>query len=295
MCFQIYFVNEHSPNAVFNLNFHANRVNFLLLSIVGCNCMSFMRVAALFIWGVIDAEHYVKNGDVKIWTEISGTKNGSYIILCNGGPGDCDYLLPISQMVDDGFAVIRFEPRGCGRSEKDGKYDIATTISDLEAIREYYKINTWSICGHSFGAIIALFYVIAYPDRVISFIDIAGGGLQYSDKWLADYHVKLKKHGEARPEMLYQMNSDVNQAGFLSFLSYVQSPCLYKVISELKIPSLFICAENDIRPNWPTEQIQALIGNSKLVSIPGAAHYIWLTHYNELKLELRKFLGLCFS
>ena len=237
-------------------------------------------------------EHYVKNGDTKIWTEMNGIKNKGYVILCNGGPGDCDYLLPVSQMIDDGFAVIRFEPRGCGRSDKDGKYDIETTISDLEAIREYYEIESWIICGHSFGALTALFYVVANPDRVISFIDIAGGGLQYSDKWLADYHVNLKKYGEARPEMPYEMDLDVNQAGFLSFLHYIQSPNLYKTISELKIPALFICAEKDIRPNWPTYQIQALIEKSKLVSIPDAAHYIWLTHYNELKFELRNFLGL---
>ena len=73
-------------------------------------------------------EHYITNDGAKIWTEISDTSSTKYVILCNGGPGCCDYLLPISQMIEDDFTVIRFEQRGCGRSDKDGKYDIKNRV-----------------------------------------------------------------------------------------------------------------------------------------------------------------------
>jgi hypothetical protein len=48
--------------------------------------------------------------------------------------------------------------------------------------------------------------------------------------------------------------------------------------------------KKDIRPNWQVEQLQALIESSELVNIAGAEHYIWLTHYNEMRFELRRFL-----
>ena len=99
-------------------------------------------------------ENYIKSGNAKIWTEISGNQMDKYAILCSGGPGCCDYLLPVSQMIDDGYNVIRFEQRGCGHSDKDGKYDLETTVSDIETISEFYGINSW-IVGGLLGALIS--------------------------------------------------------------------------------------------------------------------------------------------
>ena len=195
-------------------------------------------------------------------------------------------------MIDDGFAVIRFEPRGCGRSDKDGKYDIGTTISDMEAIRKYYKIDSWIVGGHSFGAIASLFYSINYPDKVNSLLFIAGIGVQNNREWLEEFYAKRDKYGELTPDFLYPFSDEVNKATSLSFRKYIQTPSLYKDISKLRMPALFLWAENDIRSIWPVHQIQMLIENSVLIAIPGAAHYIWLTHYDKMMLELRKYLGL---
>lgn len=237
-------------------------------------------------------EHYIKNENVKIWTEISGIEHNKYVILCNGGPGCCDYLLPVSQMIDDGYNVIRFEQRGCGRSDKDGKYDFITAISDLEAIRAYYGINSWIVGGHSWGAALSLLYAMFHPERADAVLFIAGVGVQNNKEWYADFLANRDKYGEEIPDMLYPFNDEVNKDGNASFRKYIQNPSIYRDISNLKMPILFMCAEKDIRPNWPVEQIQALVENSKLVNIPQAAHYIWLTHYDEMKHELRKFLNL---
>ncbi len=51
---------------------------------------------------------------------------------------------------------------------------------------------------------------------------------------------------------------------------------------------MFINAAEDIRPNWPTQQLAALISNAHYVEIPGAAHTVWLTHAPELQHELRQ-------
>jgi len=42
-------------------------------------------------------------------------------------------------MLDDTTTVIRFEQRGCGRSDLSGPYDIETCLADLENIGDYYK------------------------------------------------------------------------------------------------------------------------------------------------------------
>jgi proline iminopeptidase len=235
-------------------------------------------------------ENYVINGSAKIWTEITGAENNRYVILCNGGPGSCDYLFPVAQMIDDGFAVIRFEQRGCGRSDKDGNYDIETNLSDLEAIRTFYGVNKWIVGGHSWGANLSLFYSIANPDKVNSFLYIAGNGVQRNREWSAEYHANREKYGEIMPDFLYKGSDEVNKTGNMSYQKYIQHPDLYKNISKLEMPALFMCAENDVRPNWPAQQVQSLVANSKLVFISEATHYIWLTHYDEMKTELRNYL-----
>lgn len=236
-------------------------------------------------------ENYVLVDGIYIWTDIRG-HTSKYIILCSGGPGCYDYLLPVSQMIEDGYSVIRFEQRGCGRSDKDNKYDIYTSIRDMEAIREFYGIQSWIVGGHSWGANLALAYAMHHPGKTESILYIAGNGVQNDREWSAEYHDNLDKYGEVIPEMLFQFNDEVNRQVNKSWREFIHTPSLYRDISEIGVKTLIMCAGKDIRPNWPAMQIHKLISNSRLVFIHSAAHYIWLTHGEEMKDKLRNFLGL---
>lgn len=112
---------------------------------------------------------------------------------------------------DDGYTVIRFEQRGCGRSDKDGNYDMYTAISDMEAIREYYGITAWIVGGHSWGANLSLAYAIHHSDKTKAILYIAGNGIQNYRSWYTKYHANLDKYRETVPEMLYEFNSEVNK------------------------------------------------------------------------------------
>ena len=81
------------------------------------------------------AENFIHSNGANIWTTSQG--EGIAVLMCNGGPGCCDYLEPVAQMVDDIAHVIRFEQRGCGRSDKQRPYDIDTVIADMEQLRSY--------------------------------------------------------------------------------------------------------------------------------------------------------------
>jgi len=58
-------------------------------------------------------------------------------------------------------------------------------------------------------------------------------------------------------------------------------------ISSLEVPAIFINAGKDIRPNWPTVQLAHLLKNGEYIEITSAGHYIWITHRDELRKELR--------
>ena len=61
-------------------------------------------------------ESFVDIGNLRLWTIVQG--RGVPLVLCSGGLGCCDYLEPLAGMLDDLCEVIRFDHRGCGRSDK---------------------------------------------------------------------------------------------------------------------------------------------------------------------------------
>src|ERR671921_2670716 len=65
---------------------------------------------------------------VRLWTVSQSV--GHPVMLCNGGAGCCDYLDPVAVMFDDLCRVIRFEQRGCGRSQLVPPYNIETCLID---------------------------------------------------------------------------------------------------------------------------------------------------------------------
>lgn len=190
-------------------------------------------------------------------------------------------------MLEDRCQVIRFEPRGCGRSTYDGWYHLERTVEDMEAIRNAYKIERWIIAGHSAGPDLALAYTIQYPQHVLGIIGIAGGRIVNDREWSAAYKKNKAERGENYGGKIFQADPEVNRIGNQSWRAYIKRPELLYEIAHIQVPAIFINAGNDIRPNWPTQQLAALIPNGQYFEIPEAEHCIWLTHDRELKALLQ--------
>jgi proline iminopeptidase len=193
-------------------------------------------------------------------------------------------------MLEHDYRVIRFEQRGCGRSVRDGKYDLETTIQDIERIRKFYGVSSWVVGGHSWGANLALVYALENPDCVDSILYIAGNGIHNNRNWIDEFYSNREKFGETLPDMEYEFNSEVNDLGNATLRAFGQTPDFYKRIAKLNKPTLFAMAEKDIRPSWPVEQLYHLMPKAKYVSIPRAEHFLWLNSSEDLEAELLCFL-----
>jgi proline iminopeptidase len=234
-------------------------------------------------------EQFLQSEGARLWTISAGS--GVPVVLCNGGPGCCDYLAPVAAMLDDIAQVIRFEPRGCGRSEPLPPYSIETCLADLEAVRQHYGIERWIVAGHSAGADLALAYTLACPERVLSFICIAGGRIHNDREWHRIYSERRDQGLEILPPFDYPPNMEVNAQVNRSWKAYIQRPSLLKEIAQLDRPGLFVYGDQDIRPSWPIEQVAQLLPNAPFHMIEGADHHSWVTHAEELLLALRDFVG----
>ena len=234
-------------------------------------------------------EIYVDSDGVSIWTISQG--EGIPVLLCNGGPGCCDYLGPVGAMVEDVARVIRFEQRGCGRSEAEGPYDVQTCLADIEAVRKEHGVNRWIVGGHSWGPDLAIAYATEFPERVLGVVGISGGVIHKDNAWSEQYMRLSKTSGERQPVFDYPPNMDVNKALNASWREYVRKPDLLRRVADLQVPSIFLFGEADIRPSWPVEQLASLMPRGNFVSIQGASHAIWLTHERELRDHLREFVA----
>lgn len=233
-----------------------------------------------------DVERYVRSNGARLWTCVSG--KGTPFLMFNGGPGCDDYLAPVARMVEGVCQVIRFEPRGCGRSDWDGNYAVQTMIDDAEAVRRAYGVEGCIVGGHSFGPSLALAYALRYPAHATGLVGIAGGTFVNDRTWSEAYHRNLDTVGEDLGGVVFTADETVNQEGNRSWREYIKRPALFREIADLPIPATFINGSEDIRPSWPTRQLAALMPNGRYVEIAGAAHTVWLTHAAELRTVLRE-------
>lgn len=235
-----------------------------------------------------EIERIVISNGAKLWTVSSGS--GIPVLVFNGGPGCDDYLGAVAQLIDDRCQVIRFEPRGCGRSDWDGNYGLETLLNDAENIRQAYQFRRMILLGHSAGPNVALAYAIQYPQNVIGVIGIAGGKFVNDRTWSTIYHERRDSIGEDLGGKIFHADPQVNKQGNADWKAYCRQTTVFRDLADMQTPCVFINAENDIRPNWPTQQIAALIPNARYTEIAGAAHSIWLTHAPELQNELQRAL-----
>jgi proline iminopeptidase len=193
-------------------------------------------------------------------------------------------------MLDGISTTIRFDPHGCGRSEKAETYSVTTSLADLEAIRQHFNLSKWIVIGHSWGADLALCYALHYPEHVLGFVCLAGGRTHNDREWHRIYQQKRDAGLEPPLAFDYPTNLDVNKQVNQSWREYIQRPTLLRDIVHLNSPALFIYGTNDIRPSWAVEQVAHLLPHGRLRLLQAADHYLWHDGSEQLGKSLRRFV-----
>lgn len=98
--------------------------------------------------------------------EIYGS--GPTIVLLHGFLSSAAYWRKVSQIVSEKNRVIAIDLLGFGGSPKPfwNKYDYRSHIASINATLEHYNVKTFTLVGHSMGALISLRYANEHPERV---------------------------------------------------------------------------------------------------------------------------------
>lgn len=90
------------------------------------------------------------------------------MIVLHGGPGaHHDYLLPQYDRLAVRRSLFYYDQRGGGRSPaRDVPLGWREHVRDLEAIRMLLGLEALTVCGYSWGGLLAVLYLLEHPDRV---------------------------------------------------------------------------------------------------------------------------------
>jgi proline iminopeptidase len=211
------------------------------------------------------------------------------LILLPGGPGLGNYLGPLAELVASDARTILPDPPAVGGSQV-GPEAIVAMISELEGLRAEMSLRKWIVGGHSFGADLALAYALEHPDRVAGVLSISGTGVQDDRQWHAAY--EAGRAAGRDPDHLdgIAFDADAHRTGLAAWRAYIKQPDLLRRIARLPVPFQAVYGSEDVRPNWPNEQLAGLVPDGRMTVIEGAGHWPWLTHPRETVAITRGFL-----
>lgn len=100
------------------------------------------------------------------------------LIYLHGGPGDAAFplVMTYNKMLEQQFTVVIWEQRGAGKSyyKFDGPVTIDIFLNDLYTLVDYllprFHQSSVYLVGHSWGSILGLRFVKAYPELVHTYI-----------------------------------------------------------------------------------------------------------------------------
>ncbi len=95
------------------------------------------------------------------------------ILFIQGGPSmRANYLIETHlDLLDQGYRLVFYDPLGTGRSDKpDDKslWNIERFTREVDAVRAALNLSDLQLCGHSWGAIVSVEYLLSQPTGVHS-------------------------------------------------------------------------------------------------------------------------------
>lgn len=134
-------------------------------------------------------EGYIAVTGGKVWYRIAGAdKPGIPLLLVHGGPGaPHDYL---DTLATPGMnrPVVFYDQLGCGNSDKPSDtalWNVARFVEELDQVRTALKLSKVHILGQSWGAMLAVEYILRKNPQGILSLTLSGP-LISSPLWIAD-------------------------------------------------------------------------------------------------------------
>jgi pimeloyl-ACP methyl ester carboxylesterase len=121
----------------------------------------------------------VRAGGHLIAYQEAGPADGPVLILLHGLASDADtWDKAVDLLAERGLRVLAVDLLGHGESDKpDNDYLLIDFVDSLAAFMDALGLPSATLCGHSFGGAISMFFGTRHPERVERVVLVSAGGL----------------------------------------------------------------------------------------------------------------------
>jgi proline iminopeptidase len=154
---------------------------FLILFLVSCSKDdSFEQLVPKTVSEDNSLPSFTLSNGIKLHLETFGNPNDTMLLILHGGPGaDYQGLLNLKNLSND-FFVVFFDQRGSGLSQRLPKEQLRADLmlNDINEIKQHFSPNNKIyLLGHSWGGVLASYYVQQYPNNVSKLLLAEPGAL----------------------------------------------------------------------------------------------------------------------
>lgn len=228
--------------------------------------------------------YYLNIDNAKIYCEIIGNPKGQPLILLHGGLGNMTDFNGVLESIPSGYKIIGVDLRGHGKSTLgDKELSYAQYQSDIEAILDYLKVDTYSLFGFSDGGIVGYHLAVSKFSKLELLITLGSQwrlekddpsieimeGLT-AEAWNEMYPDSVTYYQKENPEPNF--NLLVSKVKNL-WLDPTSAEYLKNTVANIKCSTLIMRGDDDFL--FSLGEAVALVGaidNSKFLNIPFAEH-----------------------
>jgi proline iminopeptidase len=124
----------------------------------------------------------------RIWYRVVGTGRGTPLVLIHGGPGGRSCTMRDLDRLGVDRPVIFYDQLGTGRSDRPpgtSYWTLAHFVDELDALRRTLGLREVHLLGRSWGASVALEYVLTKGDSGVRSLTLMAP-LVSTPRWIAD-------------------------------------------------------------------------------------------------------------
>ena len=142
---------------------------------------------------------------MQLFTQRVGS--GPLVVVLHGGPGAShDYLLPQYDLLATRRSLLYYDQRGGGQSPvpRDTPVGWREHVADLDALREQLELDRLTLCGYSWGGLLAVLYFLEHPERVarLALVSPASITADYRREFEAEFARRM-----AAPEIKHERDA----------------------------------------------------------------------------------------
>lgn len=202
---------------------------------------------------------------VRLFTRRVGA--GPLVVVLHGGPGaHHDYLLPQYDLLARDRALLYYDQRGGGQSPvpRDVPVGWQEQVADLHALRAHLGLERLTICGYSWGGLLAVLYLLEHPGSVerLALVSPASPSIEYRRAFDAEFARRMAAPALQRERevlrasglretdpMAYQRRAfELSVAGYFRDFSAAKNLTAFRVNARTQQGVWDSLGEYDLRP-----------------------------------------------